>query len=141
MPKIRILLVDDEPKFTHMLKLNLERRGDYEVRTESNGAYALTAARDFRPDLILLDVIMPDVDGGEVAARIKADKQLKDTLIVFLTAGVSKETTKARGDIIGGQRYLAKPVSIAEVLDCIERLLGVNKSADTPEPPRQRDRK
>jgi DNA-binding response OmpR family regulator len=141
MPKIRILLVDDEAKFTHMLKLNLQRRGDYEVRTENNGAYALTAARDFLPDIILLDVIMPDVDGGEVAARIKADKQLKDIPIVFLTAGVSKETTKAKGSIIGGQRYMAKPVSITEVIECIEKLLGVDKAADSPETPRQRDQK
>jgi two-component system OmpR family response regulator len=141
MPKIRVLLVDDEPKFTHMLKLNLERRGDYEVRTETNGAYAVNAARDFRPDIIFLDVIMPDVDGGEVAARIKADKQLKDTPVVFLTAGVSKETTKARGDIIGGQRFLPKPVSVAEVLECIERILGVSGVAEPPGPPRPRDRK
>ena len=132
MAKIRILLVDDEQKFSHMLKLNLERRGGYEVRTESNGAYALTTARDFRPDLIFLDVIMPDVDGGDVAARIRADRELKDTPIVFLTAGVSKETTKKRGEIIGGQRYLAKPVSIAEVIECIERQLGKVGSDQAP---------
>ena len=132
MAKIRILLIDDEQKFIHMLKLNLERRGSYEVRTESNGAYALTAARDFRPDLIFLDVIMPDVDGGDVAASIRADRELKDTPIVFLTAGVSKETTKKRGELIGGQRYLAKPVSVAEVIECIERQLGKVGSDQKP---------
>ena len=141
MAKIRVLLVDDEPKFIQTLKLNLERRGEYDVRIETNGRFALTAARDFRPDIIFLDVIMPDVDGGDVAAKIKADKQLKDTPIVFLTAGVSKETTKARGDIIGGQRFMAKPVSIAEVMECIERILGVGGAAQPPVPPRPPDRR
>lgn len=132
MNKIRILLVDDEPGFTRMLKLNLDRRGGYEVMIENKGAYAVTTARDFEPDLILLDVIMPDVDGGEVAAKIRADAKLKDTPIVFLTAGVSKETTKARGEMIGGQRYLAKPVSVEEVIRCIEKQLGKKRAEVGP---------
>ena len=129
MVKTRVLLIDDEPKFTQMLKLSLEHRGAYEVRTESNGAFALKVARDFNPDIIFLDVIMPDVDGGEVASRIRADRDLKNTPIVFLTAGVSKESTRARGDIIGGQRYLAKPVSVKDVIDCIESIVGSKRAA------------
>jgi DNA-binding response OmpR family regulator len=120
--KTRILLVDDEPSFTRMLKINLERRG-YKVLVENNGAYAHTAVRDFLPDLILLDVIMPDVDGGEVAAKIHGDPAFKDVPIVFLTAGVSKESTKTKGNVIGGQTYLAKPTTIDEVILCIEKKL------------------
>jgi DNA-binding response OmpR family regulator len=123
MDKIRILLIDDEPSFTRMLKLSLERRG-FEVMTENNGAYALTVARDFLPNFIFLDVIMPDLDGGDVAAKIRNDPALKDVPIVFLTAGVSKETTRVKGNIIGGQTYLAKPITVDEVVRCIEKKLG-----------------
>ena len=124
MEKTRILLIDDEPAFTRMLKLNLERTGSYKVLCENTGKFGLTAARDFLPDMILLDVIMPDVDGGEVAAQIHADAKLKHIPIVFLTAGVSKETTRAKGPIIGGRTFLAKPVSVEEVIRCIEKQLG-----------------
>jgi DNA-binding response OmpR family regulator len=120
MDKIRVLLIDDEPSFTRMLKINLERRG-FAVFVENNGAYAHTAARDFLPDFILLDVIMPDVDGGEVAAKIRSDPSFKDVPIVFLTAGVSKEKTRVKGNVIGGQTYLAKPASVDEVVRCIEK--------------------
>lgn len=123
MDKIRVLLIDDEPSFTRMLKMSLERRGRFEVRVENNGAYGLKAAQDFLPDIILLDVIMPDIDGGEIASTIRADRNLKDTPIVFLTAGVSKETTRAKGNVIGGQKYLAKPVTVDEIVRCIETQL------------------
>ncbi len=120
MAKKRILLIDDEPSFTRMLRLNLEKAGGYEVREENRGSQGLATAREFKPDLILLDVIMPDADGGEVAAQIKADRNLKDTPIVFLTAVVSK---KEEG-LIGGRPFLAKPVGVKEVIDCIERHLA-----------------
>ena len=123
MVKTRVLLIDDEPSFTRMLKINLERRG-FAVLVENNGAYAHTAVLDFLPDLILLDVIMPDVDGGEVAAKIRSDPAFKDVPIVFLTAGVSKESTRVKGNVIGGQTYLAKPTTVDEVVRCIEKKLG-----------------
>jgi DNA-binding response OmpR family regulator len=122
MDKIRVLLIDDEPGFTRMLKINLERRG-FEVMVENNGAYAHTVARDFSPDFVFLDVIMPDVDGGEVASKIRSDPSLKDVPIVFLTAGVSKETTRVKGNVIGGETYLAKPVTVDEVVRCIQKQL------------------
>jgi len=123
MIKTRILLIDDEPTFTRMLKINLERHG-FSVLVENNGAYAHTAVRDFLPDLIFLDVIMPDVDGGEVAAKIRSDPAFKDVPIVFLTAGVSKKSTLTKGNVIGGQTYLAKPATLDEVIRCIEKKLG-----------------
>jgi two-component system, OmpR family, response regulator len=123
VPRSRVLLIDDEPSFTRMLKLNLERRG-FDVRTENNGANAHAVARAFRPDLIFLDVIMPEVDGGEVASQIRSDADLRAVPIVFLTAGVSKEAARVRKNVIGGEIYLAKPASVDEVVRCIERLLG-----------------
>lgn len=120
MAKKRILLIDDEPSFTRMLRLNLERTGAYEVREENRGAKGLATATEFKPDLILLDVIMPDADGGTVAAQLRADKNLKDVPIVFLTAVV----TKKEEGMIGGRPFIAKPASASDVIACIERHLG-----------------
>jgi len=126
MDKIRVLLIDDEPSFTRMLKINLERRG-FKVMVENNGAYAHKVARDFLPDFIFLDVIMPDMDGGEVAAKLRSDPSLKEVPIAFLTAGVAKETTQVKGNVIGGQTYLAKPATVDEVVRFIEK--GVNRTS------------
>jgi DNA-binding response OmpR family regulator len=118
--KKRILVVDDEPSVTRSLKLNLESSGGYEVRTENDGTNALVAARSFRPDLILLDVVMPDIDGGDVATKLQADPLLHDTPIIFLTAIVTNEETKGRGALIGTCVFLAKPVDLAELKKTIE---------------------
>jgi len=129
MDKIKVLLVDDEPSFTRMLKISLERRG-FEVMAENNGAYAHQIAADFLPDFIFLDVIMPDVDGGEVAAKIKSNPRLKDTPIVFLTAAVSREATRVKGNIIAGRTYLAKPTTVDEVVKCIEKEMKKKAATD-----------
>ena len=73
MSKQRILVVDDEPSITRLLKLNLEQTGRYEVRVENLGARAYEAAQEFMPDLVLLDIMMPDMDGSDVAASLKED--------------------------------------------------------------------
>lgn len=119
--KKRILLIDDEPGFTRLMKLNLEANGAYEVQVENDGRKAVAAARAWRPDLIFLDVIMPDIDGGQVAAELHAEPGLRHIPIVFLTAVVSKNEVVKRGDVIGGQTFLAKPVTVADVVNTIEK--------------------
>ena len=122
--KKKILVVDDEASMTRMLKRNLESTGKFEVRTENSGSVAVAAARDFHPDFILLDVMMPGVDGGEVAARLKEDKALENIPVVFLTAIVEQEETTPTGGNIGGCEYLAKPVKLEDLVVCIEKHLG-----------------
>jgi len=116
----RIFVVDDEPSITRNLKLNLESSGDYDVFAENRATNALAAARIFRPDLILLDVMMPDMDGGEVAARLRADPLFRDTPIVFLTAIVSNEETDGHEMLSGAETFLAKPVDIGELKKTVE---------------------
>ena len=94
------------------------------MRTENSSAAALIAAREFLPDLILLDVIMPGLDGGGVAAKIKEDERLSKIPIVFLSAIVKKEETEAAGGNIGGLTFLAKPVKFDDLIACIEKHLG-----------------
>lgn len=117
--KARILIVDDEVAFTRMVKLNLEKAGDFEVRIENRATGALAAARDFRPDLILLDVIMPSMDGGDVQNQIKRDRSLRDTPIIFLTATISKREAGEGGLNSGGELFLAKPVTVENLVTCI----------------------
>ena len=118
--KKRVLLVDNEPSFTRMMRLNLEKTGGYEVREENSGARALEAAREFHPDIILLDVIMPDMDGGAVASQIQAEEDLQGTSIVFLTAVLSKSEVPPGGSRLNFIPCIAKPVSAAEIIACIE---------------------
>ncbi len=122
--KKRILLIDDEVAFTHLLKLNLETTGAYEVRVENWGLDGVAAVREFKPDLVLLDIVMPDIDGREVAAQIKADEILKHTPIVFFTATVLRGEVDTEGGAIDGYPFLVKPVSARNVLDSISRHLG-----------------
>jgi CheY-like chemotaxis protein len=124
MTKKKILVVDDEVGLTRMVKRNLEATERYIVRAENSGAAALAAAREFLPDLILLDVMMPGVDGGEVAGKIQEDKQLGRTPIVFLSAIIKKEETQPTGGTIGGATFLAKPVKLDDLITCIENQLG-----------------
>ena len=121
MSKKRILLVDDEKSLTSLLKLNLEETGNYEVRVENWPEDALPAAREFKPDLILLDIIMPRMPGGNVAAQIDNDPQLKGTPIVFLTAAVRKHQVEENEGIICEHPCLAKPATDEEVIAMIEK--------------------
>lgn len=120
----RILIVDDEAGVTRSLKLNLEAMAGYEVWTENDSALALAAARDFHPQLIFLDVLMPHLDGCDVSAQIHADPKLKDTPIVFLTALAHNEDTGGRAVTAGSTIYLAKPVDTEELIKCIEQTLA-----------------
>jgi CheY-like chemotaxis protein len=122
--KKRILVVDDEASITRLLKLNLEQTGDYEVATENSSRAALATAERFQPDLMVLDVMMPEMDGGNLATALQASPKLKGVPIVFLTAAVTREEVTARHGLVGGQPFLAKPVNLKEVLACLQQHLG-----------------
>ena len=121
--KRRILIVDNDRDSTHLVKILLEKTGRYSVLEENDATKAHLSARNFRPDLILLDVVMPETDGGEVAAQIEADPDLQRTPIIFLTALVTKAEANA-GLRIQGHRFLAKPVNIPELITGIEENLA-----------------
>jgi CheY-like chemotaxis protein len=121
MKKRRILLVDDEVSITRALAMYLSENGDCEVCVENQGSRAIAAAREFRPHLIFLDLVMPDADGSTLAAQLKADPMLKDTPIVFLTALVSQQEAARGSRKIGGLPFLAKPVDPDAVLEYIDQ--------------------
>lgn len=118
--KKRILVVDDEPAITRMIELNLEQTGRYEVRTENLGRRAIEAAREFRPDLILLDVMMPGMLGSEIGAQLQADPGLRAIKFIFLTAIVTKDEELRTKGQIGGHIFVAKPISADGLCQVIE---------------------
>jgi two-component system OmpR family response regulator len=122
--KKRILAIDDRPSNTRLVKLCLEQTNDYVVREENNPKAALSAAEEFLPHLILLDVMMPGMDGGELAASFRESPKLKTVPIVFLTATITKREVDAGGGRIGGNAFLAKPVVLADVLACVKHHLS-----------------
>ncbi|MBI4608480.1 MAG: response regulator [Candidatus Rokubacteria bacterium] len=124
MGKRRILIVDDDAHYADVLKTALEGIGAYEVRTESEPTRAVAAARDFKPDLIVLDIMMPEVDGGEVAAEIGEDEALQHVPLVFLTAAVTQEEVAARGGVIGGRVFMAKSAPLRKLVHFLEEQLG-----------------
>jgi CheY-like chemotaxis protein len=120
--KACILIIDNNHDFTHSAKVALERTGRYFVAEENDANKAHQTAQGLRPDLILLDIVMPETDGGEVAARIQSDPALHTTPIVFLTALVTKAEEKS-GLRIRGHPFLAKPISLPELIEGIEENL------------------
>lgn len=124
MEKKKILIIDDEERFTQLVKLNLEKTGRYEVMTQSKGSLGLATAKSFNPDLILLDILMPDMEGGDVASAMHDDNDTKGIPIVFLTAVAEKKEVKRGGGTIGGYPFIAKPVSVPELVHVIEKEIG-----------------
>jgi CheY-like chemotaxis protein len=120
----RILVVDDRASDTRLVKLFLERDSDYVVREVNDAQAALSAAEEFEPNLILLDLMMPGMGGTELAGRLAANPKLKGVPIVFLTAAVTKEQVDSVGGRIGKFPYLAKPIVLTEVAACLKQILG-----------------
>jgi two-component system, OmpR family, response regulator len=134
MEKKRILIIDDEASFTRMVRINLEKTGEFEVREENRAGLALATAREFKPDLILLDVIMPTMDGGDVAGLIKKDRLLSRVPVIFLTATVSQREAGADGLTSGGSLFLAKPVSVDNLVARIKEHLPQGENPGSPFP-------
>ncbi|WP_091061078.1 response regulator [Opitutus sp. GAS368] len=122
--KKRILIVDDNASDTLLVELCLEQTNDYVVKTENNAKLALATAKEFRPHLILLDVRMPGLDGGELAACFQADPALNAVPIVFLTALVTKSEVAAGNGRGGKFPILAKPIILPELVAFLKQRLG-----------------
>lgn len=116
----KILVVDDDQDIVELLEYNLQKEG-YEVKTAYDGRKGLEIAKDFRPDLILLDIMMPQLDGIETARMIRNDTDLRDTYILFLTAR-SEEYSEVAAFEIGADDYLTKPIKPRALMSRINAL-------------------
>ena len=118
----RVLIVDDEPNILISLEF-LIRRAGYEVRTAHDGEEGLAALAEWRPDLVLLDVMMPRKSGFDVCQAIRADASLAGLRVVMLTAK-GRDSDVAKGLALGADAYLTKPFSTQELVQRVRELLG-----------------
>lgn len=122
MSQGRILIVDDETAIRLICRLNLLTAG-FDTLEASDGASALALARAERPDLILLDIMLPEVDGWRVAEELAADPETRDIPILFLTAR-SDRTDEVKGHEVGGVGYITKPFDPLELTGTVVRVLN-----------------
>jgi DNA-binding response OmpR family regulator len=118
----RILIVDDEPNIVFAMELLMKKEG-YEVHAVDEGEKVFPAIREFRPDLILLDIMLPKIDGYEVCQRIRADAALKDIRIIMITAK-GRDVEKEKGLALGADYYITKPFSTREVVMKVKEILA-----------------
>jgi len=126
----KILVVDDEKDIVAMLKYNLEKEG-YTVLTALNGTRALEQAREQKPNLILLDVMMPEIDGWEVCKQLMKDEQTSTIPVIFLTAKGS-EVDEVVGLELGADDYIIKPISIRKLIARVKTALRRKEILETP---------
>jgi len=119
--KKKILVVEDEESLLKLESILLTSKG-YEVRGVPNGQAALDAIAEERPDLVLLDIMLPEIDGFEVCRRIKSDTATRDIPVVMLTAKKTRDDM-ARGEKVGADWYITKPFKSAMVIETIQRFL------------------
>jgi two-component system alkaline phosphatase synthesis response regulator PhoP len=105
----KVLIVDDEPDILEIISYNLEKEG-YEIQTAKNGQEALDKMPFFKPDLVILDIMMPKINGVEVCKRLRSKPEYNDTLIIFLTA-LNDESSQIKGLETGADDYVSKPIS------------------------------
>lgn len=119
--KVRVLIVDDEPDIVELLKYNLQAEG-YDCLTAPNGEKALELVEKHKPDLILLDVMMPKMDGMEVCRKIKENPKLSDIFIIFLTAR-GEEYSEIAGFEMGADDYITKPIKPRLLMSRVKAIL------------------
>ena len=126
--KEKILLVDDEKDILEFLSYNLNKEG-YKIFTANNGEKALLEAREHHPDLIILDVMMPEMDGITTCEKLRLIPEIKDTLVLFLTAR-SEDYSELAGFNAGADDYVTKPIKPKLLISRIKALLKRNKSKE-----------
>ena len=124
--KKTILLIEDEPEFRMALRMRLEASG-YEVLEAGDGALGLEMARNKKPHLIMLDIMLPKLDGFKVARLLKFDAQYKHLPIIMLSAR-AQQSDKDTGLSVGGDVYLTKPFDPPEMLAAVARLLAKSEA-------------
>jgi two-component system alkaline phosphatase synthesis response regulator PhoP len=126
MKKSRVMIVDDELDFLKIVKLNLEATKKYEVLTLANAKNIIIEVHNFKPDIILLDLVMPVIGGIEVCEMLNKDPIGKDTPIIIVSA-LEKEQDKAKAYKEGVVDYLVKPIEKAALIAKIEKALGFKR--------------
>ncbi|MFT5467903.1 MAG: CheY-like chemotaxis protein [Verrucomicrobiales bacterium] len=120
--KKRILIIDDEPHFTIGVQSNLESTGNYQVEVVNDASEAVDRIRELKPDLILLDIVMPKVEGADIMDAMKEDPELRDIPVLVVTAMIGPDDAPDRDGVVkfGDRTLIAKPVTTETLIRCIE---------------------
>ena len=127
--RTRVLIIDDDAAVGRLLKLNLEDQGRYAVQVEHLGSHGVAAARRFKPDLILLDLVMPDRSGLAVAHELEGEPNLRDVPVIFISAMAVGNRLADLRDAPRFRPVIAKPIRTQELLQCIESSLAPRELA------------
>ncbi|OPY81944.1 MAG: Response regulator PleD [Smithella sp. PtaU1.Bin162] len=119
----KILIIDDEEKFCRAIKKALELKTDFQVLTATEGLEGVRLAKTQKPDVVLLDVMMPGMFGTDVAEKLSDDPATSSIPIIFVTAIIKQEEVEAKNYIAGGHSFIAKPVIIDDVIKKINEVL------------------
>lgn len=120
----KILLIDDEEDFTELLAANLEEAGNYEVRQVNNPMNALKVAREFLPDICVIDLVMPQMDGGDVVSALREDHGLSTVPVIMLTALVEEDPSQpGKAQMKGGLPFVSKTSDLWVIQKAIEEHL------------------
>ncbi len=123
MERKKILIVDDNNEICELIKEYLEMLDDFEVKTETNSTLALATIHAFKPDMIFLDIVMPETEGPEISLILLLENDTKDIPVIFLTGIVTDHDIDKRGGYLEGRPCLAKPITLKKLLACIQRHL------------------
>jgi CheY-like chemotaxis protein len=126
MGRIKVLVIDDNASFCNITKMSLEHGGKYQVVTATNGEMGITLAKRTRPDVVLLDIKMPVMDGGEVAERLQEDSVTSKIPIIFLTGLVKRNEVEEGSGYLSGHPFIAKPFRTEELTKRIKDVLTEN---------------
>lgn len=128
----KILLIDDEEDFTELFAANLESVGSYVVKQINDPLQAVEAAREFKPDLCIIDIVMPGMDGGDVVSSIRGVPELKSVPVLMLTALVEEDQSSPVGESVsGGLPFVSKTSEFKKLVMAIESHLPESKRAST----------
>ncbi|MDA0814158.1 MAG: response regulator [Verrucomicrobia bacterium] len=119
----RILIVDDEKEFTDLLQMQMRRCANVQLRVVNHSEQVIDAARQFKPAVILLDIVMPGLDGGELLHKLEADEKLKQIPVIIVSALTTQSETES-GLTASGHALIAKPVKTEVLISRIENVLG-----------------
>lgn len=122
----KVLIVDDDPEIVKVIRYTMETNGFKTINT-LHGAEVTDLIRDEKPNVVLLDIMMKDMDGYEVLRRIRASEDIKDTIVIFVSAKASSDDIET-GLEMGADGYLVKPFAIKSLVECIEEAIQKKES-------------
>jgi CheY-like chemotaxis protein len=125
VPKTKILVIDDDPGVCEFLKLTLEKTRKYDVVVSTSGSEGLKLAEIYQPNLVLLDIMMPEMSGAEVAEKLVKNEKTCDIPIAFITGLLTKEDVEKRQGFIHGFLFISKPVTPKQLVEQVESVLAV----------------